>query len=83
MLRTYFTHPSGMRPSEANLGVRLWPQSRLCRLLLCASNVRLVRTLGIVTLRHQPPNATGTMLVSIEDEYGTNQVIVWSRIREA
>jgi error-prone DNA polymerase len=43
---------------------------------------RLVRACGIVTLRQQPPTAKGVVFVSLEDEHGTVQVIVWKSVRE-
>jgi error-prone DNA polymerase len=43
---------------------------------------RLVRACGIVTLRQQPATANGTIFVSLEDETGTVQVIVWKSLRE-
>ena len=43
---------------------------------------RLVRHCGIVTLRQQPGTSSGVVFVSLEDETGVVQVIVWSRIRE-
>ena len=46
-------------------------------------NGRMVRTSGIVTLRQQPETAKGTVFVSLEDEHGTTQVIVWRGLREA
>ncbi|MGP1629965.1 MAG: error-prone DNA polymerase [Giesbergeria sp.] len=46
-------------------------------------NGRLVRTAGIVTVRQQPQTANGTVFVSLEDEYGAIQVIVWRGVREA
>lgn len=46
-------------------------------------NGRLVRTAGIVTLRQQPDTANGTIFVSLEDEFGATQVIVWRDVREA
>ena len=42
----------------------------------------MVRTCGIVTLRQQPQTAGGTIFVSLEDEDGAIQVIVWKQIRE-
>ncbi len=47
-----------------------------------APNGRLVRTCGIVTLRQQPGTAKGVVFVSLEDETGTVQVIVWKALRE-
>ena len=46
-------------------------------------NGRLVRTCGIVTLRQQPDTANGTVFVSLEDETGVVQIIVWKRVRDA
>ena len=46
-------------------------------------NGRIVRTAGIVTLRQQPDTANGTIFVSLEDEDGATQVIVWRDVREA
>ena len=44
---------------------------------------RIVRTAGIVTVRQQPQTAGGTVFVSLEDEFGSIQVIVWRGVREA
>lgn len=42
----------------------------------------MVQTCGIVTLRQQPQTAGGTVSVSLKDEGGAIQVIVWKRVRE-
>lgn len=42
----------------------------------------MVNACGIVTLRQQPETAKGTIFMSLEDEHGTIQVIVWKSIRE-
>ena len=42
-----------------------------------------VRTVGIVTVRQQPETAKGTIFVSLEDEHGSTQVVVWKHVREA
>ncbi len=44
---------------------------------------QLARGCGIVTLRQRPPTAKGTMFMSIEDETGTVNVIVWPGLVEA
>ena len=44
---------------------------------------RTARACGIVTLRQQPETAGGTVFVSLEDETGAVQVIVWRRVRDA
>jgi error-prone DNA polymerase len=38
---------------------------------------KLARTTGIVTVRQRPGSANGVMFLTIEDETGTTQVIVW------
>jgi error-prone DNA polymerase len=45
-------------------------------------NGRQVRYCGIVTLRQQPETAKGTIFVSLEDETGVVQVIVWKSVRD-
>lgn len=58
------------------------------RRLLTASDLekmpdgRLVRYAGIVTVRQQPETANGTIFISLEDETGNVQVIVWKSLRE-
>ncbi len=42
----------------------------------------LVRCCGIVTLRQQPAMAKGVIFVSLEDEAGVVQIIVWKSVRE-
>lgn len=37
---------------------------------------------GIVTLRQQPETAKGTIFVTLEDETGVVQVIVWKSLRD-
>ncbi|MBE7940325.1 MULTISPECIES: error-prone DNA polymerase [Ramlibacter] len=43
---------------------------------------RAVRTCGIVTVRQQPQTANGTIFVTLEDETGPINVIVWKSVRE-
>jgi error-prone DNA polymerase len=50
--------------------------------LMACPNGRPVRTCGIVTVRQQPGTAHGVVFVSLEDETGTVQVIVWRALRE-
>jgi len=42
---------------------------------------RLARACGIVTVRQQPETAKGVMFVSLEDETGSVQVIVWPTVK--
>ncbi|MFJ2994132.1 error-prone DNA polymerase [Pandoraea sp. NPDC087047] len=46
-------------------------------------NGRRVRTVGIVTGRQRPGTANGTVFVSLEDETGVINVIVWPDLVEA
>lgn len=43
---------------------------------------RLVRACGIVTARQQPQTAKGVIFVTLEDETGNVNVIVWKSVRE-
>jgi error-prone DNA polymerase len=44
---------------------------------------RLARASGLVTHRQRPPTANGTMFVTIEDDTGAINIIVWPRVVEA
>jgi error-prone DNA polymerase len=50
--------------------------------LATVPNGRRVDYCGIVTLRQQPSTASGTIFVSLEDETGTVQAIVWKSVRD-
>lgn len=43
---------------------------------------RWVRCCGIVTVRQRPGTANGVIFVSLEDETGSVQVVVWSKVSE-
>ena len=43
---------------------------------------RLVRACGIVVMRQQPQTAKGVVFVTLEDETGSVNVIVWKSLRE-
>jgi error-prone DNA polymerase len=43
---------------------------------------RLVRACGLVITRQQPATAKGVVFVTLEDETGSVQVIVWKALRE-
>jgi len=45
-------------------------------------NGSLAKACGIVTVRQQPETAHGVMFVSLEDETGNVQVIVWPKLKE-
>ena len=44
---------------------------------------RLARACGIVTMRQQPQTAKGVIFVTLEDETGSVNVIVWKAVKEA
>lgn len=46
-------------------------------------NGRRVRAAGLVTVRQQPGTAKGTVFVTLEDESGNVNVIVWPKLRDA
>ncbi len=43
---------------------------------------RLARACGIVTVRQQPATASGVIFVTLEDETGTVNVVVWTHVRD-
>lgn len=45
-------------------------------------NGKPARACGLVTMRQQPPTAKGTLFVSIEDETGSVNVVVWHSVRD-
>ena len=63
----------------------LRPKLRAMNLMSAAEmhdlpNGTLVRTTGIVTVRQRPGTAKGTIFVSLEDETGVINVIVWKHV---
>ena len=50
--------------------------------LQALDNGKPARTCGLVTMRQQPPTAKGTLFVSIEDETGSVNVVVWHSVRD-
>jgi error-prone DNA polymerase len=57
---------------------RLLPASTLANF----NHGQLVRACGIVTVRQRPATAKGTVFVTLEDETGTVNVIVWPHLVE-
>ena len=45
-------------------------------------NGRLAKACGIVTVRQQPGTASGVTFVTLEDETGTVNVVVWTHVRD-
>jgi error-prone DNA polymerase len=48
--------------------------------LRCVANGRPVRTAGIVLMRQRPQTASGVTFLTLEDESGQVNVIVWERV---
>jgi error-prone DNA polymerase len=48
--------------------------------LKCVANGRQVRTAGIVLMRQRPQTASGVTFLTLEDESGQVNVIVWERV---
>jgi error-prone DNA polymerase len=66
----------------------LRPKFAAARLLTCkaataARNDTRVRTAGIVTVRQRPGTAKGTVFITIEDETGIANIIVWPSLVES
>jgi error-prone DNA polymerase len=64
-------------------------RTRLARMRLLSAaqlhdlpNGQRVGACGMVTVRQQPGTASGTIFVTLEDETGPVNVIVWQRVRE-
>ena len=43
---------------------------------------RFVRIAGIVTGRQRPSSASGVMFLTLEDEFGNMNVVIWTRVLE-
>ncbi|MBH9552660.1 error-prone DNA polymerase [Inhella gelatinilytica] len=53
---------------------------RSAQVLRQTPNRRRVSACGLVTVRQRPQTAKGTLFISLEDETGTVQVIVWPQV---
>jgi error-prone DNA polymerase len=53
-----------------------------CAAALAAKDGSSVRTAGIVTVRQRPGTAKGTIFITIEDETGIANIIVWPSLVE-
>jgi error-prone DNA polymerase len=70
-------HPVALlRPQLARFGVL--PASRLRRF----PDGRLARASGVVTHRQRPETAKGTVFVTLEDETGSINIIIWPDLVE-
>lgn len=50
--------------------------------LITLPNKGFVRIAGIVTCKQRPGSASGVMFISLEDETGTSNIVVWARVQE-
>jgi error-prone DNA polymerase len=46
------------------------------------ANHGFVRIAGLVTCRQRPGTASGVLFLTLEDETGNNNVVVWSRTQQ-
>ncbi|MFG6432571.1 OB-fold nucleic acid binding domain-containing protein, partial [Roseateles sp. LYH14W] len=77
---TLRSHPLKLlrpRLDGLNFGLRSFSQLEGLR------DGKLVRTCGLVKRRQQPETASGVTFVSLEDEDGDIQVVVWRTLRDA
>jgi len=56
---------------------------RPCGVLATARSGRAVTLAGLVLMRQRPGSAKGTMFITLEDETGIANLIVWPRVYEA
>ena len=70
-------HPLALLRSQLDKSAR-WSAEKI----RVARPGQLVRVAGIVTCRQRPSTASGTTFVTLEDETGYVNVIVWSRLAE-
>ncbi len=76
---TLRSHPLALlRPRLARLGM-----ARHSAQLQQLPGGRLLKACGIVTVRQRPQTAKGTLFISLEDEAGSVQVIVWRDVYAA
>jgi error-prone DNA polymerase len=50
--------------------------------LAALPNGRHIRVAGMVTLRQRPQTASGVIFLTLEDEYGLTNVVVWTSVSE-
>jgi error-prone DNA polymerase len=74
---TLRSHPVAILRPKLEKSAR-WSAAKIC----VARAGQLVRVAGIVTCRQRPTTASGTTFVTLEDETGYVNVIVWSRLAE-
>jgi error-prone DNA polymerase len=72
-------HGHPLAPLRARLRARRLPDAREVRAMLDGRNVRYA---GLVICRQRPGTASGVVFMTLEDETGFVNVVVWSRVFE-
>ena len=75
---TLRTHPIALLRAKLDKSSR-WSAEKIRQ----ARAGQLVRIAGLVTCRQRPSTASGTTFVTLEDETGDTNIIVWPRVAEA
>ncbi|HQU05559.1 MAG TPA: error-prone DNA polymerase, partial [Acidocella sp.] len=70
-------HPCGLLRGKLRLAKAL-----TCQEAVAARDGSRIRTAGIVTVRQRPGTAKGTMFITIEDETGIANLIIWASLVE-
>jgi error-prone DNA polymerase len=73
------THGHPLEPFRAALRAQRLPEARE---VLRLPNGRRVRYAGIVICRQRPATASGVLFVTLEDETGFVNLVVWPRVFE-
>jgi error-prone DNA polymerase len=74
---TLRSHPLALLRNQSPFD-RCCPQDRLGEI----GNRRFVRIAGLVTCRQRPGTASGVVFLTLEDETGNHNVIVWPAVQE-
>ena len=84
MTLDYQTTGLSLRPHPMAILRNVSPFDRCCvhTDLPSLSSGRFVRVAGLVTGRQRPGTANGTVFLTLEDETGNTNVIVWRRTQE-
>jgi error-prone DNA polymerase len=79
--RTSYHSPRGhlLEPLRAELRARNLPDARTVNAM---PNGRMVRYAGMVICRQRPGTASGVVFMSLEDETGFVNVVIWERVYE-
>ena len=70
-------HPLALLRGEPEL-----KRCRTAKALRGCRNDQFVQVAGIVTCRQRPGSATGVVFVTLEDETGNSNIVVWNRVLE-